>query len=84
MLKGGSGAAGGGHRISASRWKRPSTKPRATRAQARAHLLNVGAAVGFGARPAARSTPLSGGMQQQEAQVCLVLPGTLQRNGAGR
>jgi hypothetical protein len=49
MLKGGSGAAGGGHRISAGRDKRLSTKSVAAQAQARARFLRVGAAVGFGA-----------------------------------
>ena len=52
MLKEGSGAAGGGHRISAGRDKRLSTKSVAAQAQARARFLRVGAAVGFGATTA--------------------------------
>jgi hypothetical protein len=71
--------------ISADRRKRDSTKSGATQAQARAQLLRVGAAVGFGAMPS--NARLSG--EGQPARACLALvpapnARTSQRsNGAG-
>jgi hypothetical protein len=80
MLKGGSGAAGGGHRISAGRGKRRSTKSLATQAQSRRpFVLMVGVAVGF------PCGGLSGDEQQQDhRQLCLDLLSALRRNGAKR
>jgi len=80
MLKGGSGAAGGGHRISAGRHKRRSTKSGAALAQVRARLLRIGAAVGFGVRQA--PVPL---IHDDQARLELVpAPCALPCNGARR
>jgi hypothetical protein len=66
MLKGGSGAAGGGHRISTG--QRYRTRSSARRAQTNPQLLSAGAVVGFDARPGQQRRRLTYGSARNVGQ----------------
>jgi hypothetical protein len=67
MHKGDPVAAAGRRWISADRRKRDSTKSGATQAQARAKLLRLGAALGFGVRQAVGAPAAPGALRRNRS-----------------